>query len=54
MEDPEYVKEKLIKLDLFLKDKFAKFWVSVRKAFLDLDSDHDGYVTVEDVIKYFG
>ncbi|CDW79951.1 px domain containing protein [Stylonychia lemnae] len=51
---PEYVKERLTKLDQFLKDKFAKIWVSVRKAFLDLDGDHDGYITVEDIIRYFG
>lgn len=37
-----------------MKDKCAKAWVSVRKAFLDLDTDHDGYITVEDIIRYFG
>jgi Ca2+-binding EF-hand superfamily protein len=26
----------------------------VRKAFLDLDTDHDGYISVEDVLRYFG
>lgn len=38
----------------FLKDKFQKNWVSVRKAFLDLDSDYDGFISVEDIIRYFG
>lgn len=42
------------KLENFLKDKFAKVWVSVRKAFLDLDTDHDGFISVEDIIRYFG
>lgn len=51
---PEFLKERLMKLDQFLKDKFAKFWVSVRKAFLDLDADHDGYISVEDIMRYFG
>ena len=43
-----------MRLDQFLKDKIAKNWVSVRKAFLDLDNDHDGFITVEDLIRYFG
>lgn len=34
--------------------KFANNWVSVRKAFLDLDTDYDGFVTVEDLIRFFG
>lgn len=54
LKEPEYVKERLKKLENFLKDKFAKCWVSVRKAFLDLDTDHDGYISVEDIIRYFG
>jgi Ca2+-binding EF-hand superfamily protein len=26
----------------------------VRKAFLDLDTDYDGYVTIEDILRNFG
>ena len=48
------MKERLRSLDNFLKGKFSSVWVSVRKAFLDLDLDHDGYISVEDIMKYFG
>ncbi len=54
LKQPQQVKERLKKLENFLKDKCTKNWVSVRKAFLDLDNDHDGYITVEDFIRYFG
>jgi Ca2+-binding EF-hand superfamily protein len=37
-----------------IKDKLASNWVSVRKAFLDLDTDYDGYVTVEDILRVLG
>ena len=37
-----------------MKDKFSNNWESVRKAFLALDSDYDGYITVEDILRYFG
>jgi Ca2+-binding EF-hand superfamily protein len=52
--DPVILKQRLRKLEAFLRDKFSKNWVSVRKAFLDLDTDHDGYISVEDVLRYFG
>ena len=37
-----------------MKEKFSNNWESVRKAFLALDSDHDGYITVEDILRHFG
>jgi Ca2+-binding EF-hand superfamily protein len=44
----------LKKLDEILKDKITKNWVSVRKAFLDLDTDYDGFISVDDIVRYFG
>lgn len=37
-----------------MKLKFSNCYESVRKAFLALDSDYDGYITVEDILRYFG
>jgi Ca2+-binding EF-hand superfamily protein len=44
----------LIRLEERLKIKFSNCFESVRKAFLALDSDYDGYITIEDILKYFG
>jgi Ca2+-binding EF-hand superfamily protein len=41
-------------LETLIKERFANNWVSVRKAFLDLDSDYDGFVTVEDILRLCG
>jgi Ca2+-binding EF-hand superfamily protein len=48
------IKERLKSLENFLKSKFSNSWTSVRRAFLDLDMDHDGYISVEDLMKYYG
>jgi len=40
-------------LETKLKTKFSNCFESVRKAFLALDSDYDGFITVEDILKYF-
>lgn len=37
-----------------LKERLSSNWVSVRKAFLDLDEDFDGYVTAENFAKLVG
>ena len=49
-----YVKDRLAKLTNSLRDKFQNSWVSVRKAFLDLDVDKDGEISPEDIMRYFG
>lgn len=45
---------RLKKLEKLLKERFSNNWDSVRKAFLGLDTDYDGYITVEDILRYFG
>lgn len=37
-----------------LKQKLSNGWISVRKAFLDLDCDFDGYITAEEFAKLIG
>ena len=41
-------------IEQVLKEKLSNNWVSVRKAFLDLDEDYDGYLTAEDFAKLIG
>lgn len=48
------IQQRLMNLEELIKVKFANNWTSVRKAFLDLDSDYDGFVTVEDILRFFG
>ena len=48
------IEERLAALEKKLKIKFGNCFESVRKAFLLLDMDHDGYVTIEDFLKYLG
>ncbi len=51
---PKIIEDRLIKLEQRLKVKFSNCFESVRKAFLALDTDYDGFITVEDILKYFG
>ena len=51
---PQVIENRLIKLERRLKVKFSNCFESVRKAFLTLDQDYDGYITIEDILKYFG
>lgn len=41
-------------LDQVLKKKLSSLWVSVRKAFLDIDDDKDGYIEPADIMRFFG
>ena len=40
------------RIETVLKQKLSNNWNHVRKAFLDLDNDQDGYVTAEDLAKF--
>lgn len=48
------LQKRLSKLEQKLKLKFSNSFESVRKAFLELDSDRDGFITIEDILKHFG
>ena len=50
----QVIEERVKKLERKLKEKFSNCYESVRKAFLALDTDYDGFITVEDILKYFG
>ena len=49
----DYVRERLTNLTTYLRDHFTSKWVSVRKAFLDLDVDKDSVISPEDIMRYF-
>ena len=40
-------------LEKLIITRFEVGWEEVRKAFLDMDFDHDGYVTIEDFMRLF-
>lgn len=43
-----------MKIDFILKQKFSNNFDSVRKAFRILDSNHDGFISIEDFMRTFG
>lgn len=45
---------KMKQIEEVLKERLSNNWVSVRKAFLDLDEDYDGYLTAENFAKLIG
>ena len=49
-----YAFARIKSMEKLLKEKLSNNWVSVRKAFLDLDSDYDGFISVEDFAKLVG
>lgn len=48
------ISNKLKEMEKILFERLSSNWVSVRKAFLDLDQDYDGYITAEDFAKLVG
>lgn len=48
------VTEKLQAIEGAIRKKFANNYTSVRKAFLDTDTDYDGFITAEDMAKFYG
>jgi Ca2+-binding EF-hand superfamily protein len=51
---PQIIKQRLLNLEKKIKDKFQNQFESVRKAFLLLDIDYDGFIVVEDILRYLG
>jgi hypothetical protein len=50
---PQIAEKRIKDLEKMLKEKFAIKFKSVREAFLTVDADHDGVITVEDMLKIF-
>ena len=50
----DLIEKRLLNLDSKIKGKFSNLYDSVRKAFLKLDCDYDGYITVEEILKVIG
>ena len=48
------ISDRLYYLEKRIKNKFSQLWVSVRKAFLDLDHNKDGLIEATDILRYFG
>lgn len=48
------VSQKIRKIENELRERFANNWTSVRKAFLDVDTDYDGFIHAEDLAKFHG
>tara|TARA_B110000285_G_C15026385_1_gene564390 strand:- start:69 stop:206 length:138 start_codon:yes stop_codon:yes gene_type:complete len=44
----------VIILERKLRLKMSNNYDSVRKAFLSMDTDHDGFIAVEDFMRIFG
>ncbi len=50
----QFVSDRIREIENAIRSKFANNWTSVRKAFLDVDKDYDGFITAEDIAKFYG
>lgn len=48
------VTERILRLEREIKLRMNNNYETVRKAFLALDTDHDGFLTVEDFLRNYG
>ena len=48
------IKASLKNLERMIRDRLQNNFNSVRKAFLNIDADFDGYVTPDDIMSFFG
>ena len=53
-EQSKIIQSRIVKIEKALRQKMGDTYESVRKAFLALDSDHDGFITIEDFLRSFG
>ena len=51
---PAVIEKRIKDLEKHIKLKIANNYFQVRKAFLALDADFDGFITVEDLLRYMG
>jgi Ca2+-binding EF-hand superfamily protein len=45
--------DRITPVEKALRGKFGQKFDSVKKAFLFMDADHDGYITIEDFLRNF-
>lgn len=50
----DIIAKRMMKIEMQIKERFSNNWTSVRKAFLDMDKDYDGFINSEDIATYFG
>ena len=48
------VADRIKQIEADIRTKYCNNWTSVRKAFLDTDQDYDGFITAEDIAKFYG
>ena len=51
---PKVLESRVLALEARIKEKFKNQFQKVRKAFLLLDQDYDGFVDVEDMLRFLG